>query len=81
MQMLYSYLTGTEFRQQIEAIVEGFTSMQNSLNKEKKSMELIWKEREKQIDKVILNTIGMYGSVKGIAGNAVGSINSLELPE
>ncbi len=80
MQMLYTYLTGTEFRQQIEAIVEGFTSMQDSLIREKRAMASIWKEREKQIDKVILNTIGMYGSVKGIAGNAVGNIKSLELP-
>ena len=81
MQMLYTYLTGTEFRQQIEAIVEGFTSMQDSLTREKRAMASIWKEREKQIDKVIQNTIGMYGSVKGIAGNAVGNIQSLELPE
>jgi len=81
MQMLYTYLTGTEFRQQVEAIVEGFSSMQNSLIKEKRAMESIWKEREKQIEKVIQNTIAMYGSVKGIAGNAVGTIQSLELPE
>ncbi|MBK6526259.1 MAG: DUF2130 domain-containing protein [Crocinitomicaceae bacterium] len=78
MQMLYSYLTGNEFRQQIEAIVEGFSTLQSELDKEKKAMQLIWKKREKQIEKVVNNTIGLYGSVKGIAGASVQDIQSLE---
>ncbi|MBI3135680.1 MAG: DUF2130 domain-containing protein [Bacteroidetes bacterium] len=79
MEMLYSYLTGNEFRQQVEAIVEGFTSLQTELEKEKKAMQLIWKRREKQIEKVIHNTLAMHGSVKGIAGASVQDIRSLEL--
>ena len=47
--------------------------------KEKRAMDSIWKQREKQIQKVILNTVKMYGSVKGIAGNSIGSIKALEL--
>ncbi|MBK9592900.1 MAG: DUF2130 domain-containing protein [Crocinitomicaceae bacterium] len=78
MQMLYSYLTGNEFRQQIEAIVEGFSTLQSELDKEKKAMQLIWKKREKQIEKVVNNTIGLYGSVKGIAGASVQDIQALE---
>jgi hypothetical protein len=78
MQMLYNYLTGLEFRQQIEAIVEGFISMKNSISKERIQMEKIWKERDKQLDKVLLNTSGMYGSVKGIAGASVQNIPLLE---
>ena len=80
MEMLYEFLTGNEFRMQIEAIVEGFSQMQNDLTKEKRAMDSIWKQREKQIHKVILNTVNMYGSIKGIAGNAIGSIKALELP-
>ena len=80
MSLLYNYLTSTEFSMQIEAIVEGFTQMQNDLNSEKRSMARIWKQREKQIDKVLENTIGMYGSIKGIAGNAIESVKALELP-
>lgn len=79
MEMLYEYLTSNNFRMQIEAIVEGFSSMKNALESEKRSMQRIWKEREKQIDKVITNTIDMYGSVKGIAGNAVQPVKALEL--
>lgn len=79
MEMLYAFLTGNEFRQQVEAIVEGFTSLQTELEKEKKAMQLIWKRREKQIEKVIHNTLAMHGSVKGIAGASVQDIRSLEL--
>ena len=46
---------------------------------EKRSMNAIWNKREKQIAKVIDNTIGMYGSIKGIGGSAIGEIKSLEL--
>lgn len=81
MSMLYSYLTGTEFRQQIEAIVEGFSELQDGIQKEKNAMQKIWKEREKQLEKVLLNTTNFYGSVKGIAGNAIGDIKLLELGE
>lgn len=79
MSLLYSYLTGTEFRQQIEAIVEGFTELQMGIQREKNAMTKIWKEREKQLEKVLLNTTNFYGSVKGIAGNAISDIKLLEL--
>ncbi|MCF8372216.1 MAG: DUF2130 domain-containing protein [Bacteroidales bacterium] len=80
MHMLYDYLTNTTFRMQVEAIVEGFTSMRVALDSEKRAMQRIWKEREKQIEKVVTNTIDMYGSIKGIAGNAIQSVKALELP-
>jgi len=78
MQMLYNYLTGNEFRGQMEAIVEGFMSLRNGITKERAQMEKIWKEREKQLEKVLLNTSGLYGSVKGIAGVSVRDIPLLE---
>ena len=78
MQMLYNFLTGLEFRQQMEAIVEGFTELEQSIMKERVQMEKIWKERKKQLDKVLLSTAGMYGSIKGIAGASVRSIPLLE---
>jgi len=81
MHLLYDYLTGSSFRMQVEAIVEGFTAMKDGLEKEKRAMQRIWTEREKQIEKVITNTISMYGSVRGIAGNAVQTVNALELSD
>lgn len=80
MGMLYDFLTSNEFKLQIEAIVEGFTQMKSDLESEQRSMRGIWKKREKQIEKVLLNTTSMYGSIKGIAGNALQSVPLLELP-
>ncbi|WP_419677716.1 DUF2130 domain-containing protein [Aliarcobacter lanthieri] len=77
--LLYGFLTSNEFKMQIEAIVEAFTTMQSDLDSEKRSMQRIWKQREKQIEKVLDNTINMYGSIRGIAGNAIGNIKALEL--
>ncbi len=81
MGMLYDFLTGNEFRMQIEAIVEGFTQLKSDLESEKRAMQMAWKKREKQIDRVLLNTNSMYGSIKGIAGNAVQNVALLELDE
>lgn len=78
MQLLYDYLTANEFRQHIEAVAEGFLALRKSIISEKIQMEKIWKEREKQLDKVLLNTTQFYGSIKGIAGNAVGDLKMLE---
>lgn len=80
MSMLYEFLTSGEFKMHIETIVEGFTQMHSGLNKERRAMELLWKEREKQIQKVTLSTTSMYGAIKGIAGNSIKSIKALELP-
>ena len=81
MEMLYDYLTGTEFRLQVEAIVEGFTQMKRDLESEKRAIQSQWKKREKQIEKVLLNTTNMYSSVKGLAGNEIQSVRMLEFSE
>lgn len=81
MSLLYNYLTGNEFKLQVEAIVEGFTQMQEDLDAEKRAMKRLWKKREKQLDKVVESTLSMHGSITGIAGSAIKSISSLELLE
>ncbi|MDX5325591.1 MAG: DUF2130 domain-containing protein [Bacteroidota bacterium] len=80
MAMLYDYLTGNEFKMQLEAIIQGFEGMKLSLDRERRAMEKLWKEREKQIEAVLLNTTHFYGSIKGIAGNAIPTVPYLELP-
>lgn len=81
MVMLYNFLISNEFRLQVEGIVEGFTQMQSDLNTEKRSIQGHWKKREKQLEKVLLNTNHMYNSMRGIAGNEIQAIKTLELPE
>lgn len=69
MHMLYDYLTSNEFGEQWKAIREGFQSMKLSIQKEREAMEKLWKAREKQLEKVLLNAAHIKGSIEGIAGS------------
>ena len=80
MELLYNYLTGSEFKQNIQRIVENYETQTLQLDREKRAMQRLWKEREKQIDSVQENIASLFGSIKGIAGNALGSVSVLELP-
>ena len=71
MHMLYDYLTSSEFSSQWNAISEGFMSMKMSIQSERNAMERMWKSREKQLEKVLLNAVHISGSVEGIAGKDV----------
>jgi hypothetical protein len=77
MQMMYDFLTSIEFKNQMEAIIDGFRSMREGIIKERIQAEKNWKEREKQLDKVLLNATHFIGSVKGIAGNALADIKMI----
>jgi len=77
MVMLYDYLTGAEFNEQWKAIREGFMSMKLSIQRERDAMEKLWKAREKQLEKVLLNAAFIRGSIEGIAGTDV-NLNLLE---
>ena len=81
MEMLYHFLTSEEFKLQISGIVEGFQGMKEDIDREKRSMQSMWKRREKQLELVISNTVNMHASIKGIAGKAIPTITQLELPE
>lgn len=69
MHLLYDYLTGKEFSEQWKAIREGFLSMRMSIQRERDTMEKLWKAREKQLEKVLLNAAHIQGSIEGIAGS------------
>jgi len=77
MEILYKYLSGPEFRQRVEAIVEAFIDMQEDLQEERRVAERKWSKREKQIQRVISNTSGMYGDLQGLIGSSLHSIPAL----
>lgn len=78
MHMLYDYLTSNEFASQWKAIREGFMSMKLSIQKERDAMEKLWKAREKQLEKVLLNAAHVRGSIEGISGLDSVDLNLLE---
>lgn len=80
-ELLYNYLTSTEFVQNIERIVENYDNILNQLNSEKKAMNKIWTPREKQIWVVQKHISSLFGSIQDIAGNALKTSSVFELPD
>ncbi|MFC4232926.1 DUF2130 domain-containing protein [Parasediminibacterium paludis] len=78
MVLLYDYLIGNEFNEQWKAIREGFMSMKLSIQRERDAMEKLWKAREKQLEKVLLNAAHIRGSIEGIAGVDAVNLNLLD---
>jgi hypothetical protein len=78
MHLLYDYLTSNEFSEQWKAIREGFVSMKQSIQNERDMMEKLWKAREKQLEKVLLNSAHVKGSIEGIAGQDSIDLDLLE---
>lgn len=81
MQALYEYLAGDAFRHRVETIVEAFTAMKEQLDRERRAMERLWKEREKQLERVLGATAGMYGELRGTIGQSMPAIAALELDD
>jgi hypothetical protein len=81
MEALYRYLAGDAFRHKVEAIVEAFTMLREQLDRERRAMEKLWREREKQLERIIGSTAGMYGELRGTIGQAMQPIASLELDD
>jgi hypothetical protein len=81
MNLIYSYVTGNEFKQKLEAAFESYHDMQEDLQKEKVLFTSQWAKREKKLLKAMENLVCLYGDVRGIAGGAVQEIKALEFPE
>ncbi|WP_354171799.1 MULTISPECIES: DUF2130 domain-containing protein [unclassified Bradyrhizobium] len=80
MEQVYNYLTGTKFKQRVDAVIDKFNDMRDDLDKERKFMNRQWAKRETQILSVVESTVGMVGDLQVIAGKAMPEIPSLDLP-
>lgn len=78
MEIMYQYLSGTEFKHRVEGIIEAFSNMQMEIEKEKRYFANKWARDEKNIRQVIDNTYGMHGDIKGIAGEVLPQIRGLD---
>lgn len=80
-EIVYNYLISNDFKQRIEVWLEYFTSRQKEINIEKAYFTKKWEKEEKSIQKIYLNTSGIYGDLQGLIGTALPKIEMLELPE
>ncbi len=81
MEVLYNYLGSAQFKNKIENIVRAFQSLKDELEREKRSFQRIWSRREKEIERVMTNTVGMYGDLEGLIGGHLAPIDMLELED
>lgn len=80
MELLYTYLSGPEFRHRVGGIVEAFVTLREELEAEKRATQRIWAKREKQLERATIQTAGMYGDLSGIIGASLPEIEQLNLP-
>jgi hypothetical protein len=76
--LLFRYVTGAEFRQKVEAMIDTYKDMRETVDKEKRAAIARWAKQEKQIEKVIAITASTYGDLRGLAGSSMQSIPALE---
>jgi hypothetical protein len=79
MEQVYHYLTGTKFKQRVDAVIEKFNDMRDDLDKERKFMTRQWSKRKTLILSVVESTVGMVGDLQAIAGKAMPEIPGLDL--
>lgn len=80
-EQIYSFVTGHEFRQQVEAVIEVYKDAREQVDKERQAFEKQWKQREAQLERLLLSTASIYGKMQGIAGSAMPQIKDLEILE
>jgi hypothetical protein len=76
----YQYLTGSRFKQRIEAIVERFKDMRDDIDKERRFILKAYAKREAQLSAMVDSTVGMVGDLQGIMGQAMPEIAAIDEP-
>jgi hypothetical protein len=78
MDAVFHFLTGSEFRNRVEALVESFITLKQQLDHEKRATVKRWAQTEKHLERITLHTAGMYGDFQGLLGASMQSIPALE---
>ena len=78
-ELLYDFITGHEFQQQVQALAEVYQSMQLQILKERAAYEKMWKTRESQITRMVSSTVNIYGSIHGLVGASMPRVEGLEI--
>ncbi len=79
--LLFNYMTGHEFIQQMEALAEIYKQMHAQIAKERAAFEKIWKEREGQVKRLVLSTASVYGSIQGLVGSSMPQLKGFDIME
>lgn len=80
-EVLYSYITSTEFIQPVKTIVETYREIFDQIAKERVAYEKMWKQRESQAQRIITSMANIVGSIQGKIGASALQIKELDLLE
>lgn len=75
---VYDYVSGP-FIELVQGILETAIKMKATVDKEKRAKAADWKQRELEIEKIILDLASMYGELRAI-GAALPAVAELEIP-
>jgi len=79
MELVYNYIFSPEFRNRVRGFMEPFLEMQTDLNAEKRALNRQWNKRQKQLDRALASSAGLFGDFQGILGNDLKEIEGMDL--
>jgi hypothetical protein len=79
--LVYRFVSGPEFRQRVETIVQTVVAMKRDLEAEKRSFCRIWARRDKQIARVVNGIATLHGDLDGMIGGTLPEIPELEVAQ
>lgn len=79
MELVYNYLASPEFYNRVAGIAESFKAMKEDLESERRAFQKQWCKREKQLERALMNTAGLYGDLQGIIGSSLKEIEGISL--
>ncbi len=78
MELVYNYISSGEFALRVKGIVSPYLEMQADLESEKRAFTRHWNKRQKQLDRAIASTTGLFGDLQGIMGNGLEVIEGMD---
>lgn len=78
MELVYNYISSGEFALRVKGIVSPYIEMQADLESEKRAFNRQWNKRQKQLDRAIASTTGLFGDLQGIMGSGLEVIEGMD---
>jgi hypothetical protein len=79
--VVFDYLTGSDFTRRVNMMLSGYTNMRTSLDKQKRQFNQRMAEQERALDQTITGLSGVYGDLSQLAGPALKPVEGLELDD
>ncbi len=69
--LLYEFVTGPDFRNRVQSIIQTYRAMRTALDKERTAMQRIWKNREAQLDTLTGHTMHVVAHLETRTGRDI----------